>query len=510
MLPYLNAGSEHGKKYIVAFQGLNYGQGYADGEFSECENLSAAEYPCISQRAARTVEGHYAAPTGLHAKEGLVVIDGTSVLYNGEAVGTVTAGRKQMATIGNYVVIFPDKVYLNAKTKEFRSMEERYTATGLKFTDSTITTKGDAWPFKVGDAVQIRGCSTTENNREAERSIIVRGVSGQTMTFSENAFTAAEESGSVTISREVPDLEHICENNYRLWGVKGNTIYGSKYSDPFNFYYYDTGTADAAYWIDVGTDGEFTGCVPYSSHICFFKEHYLHKLYGSKPSNFQLVHSQVYGVQAGSERSMQVINETLYYKGVNGVYAYTGGVPELISDKFGTRRFADACGASDGGSKYYISMRSGLEWGLWVYDVLRGLWLREDGLHCVDMTFHDGHVWLLAADGTLYKVDETEDRSQVAWSVTFAPFNETVNERKGYSKFHLRLEMDAGSQLEIDMKRNLDKTWTKVYSTTNEKARTLTVPVIPARCDSVEIRLRGKGECRVRTFIREFFEGSDV
>lgn len=505
MLPILNSSKQTNKKYVVAFRGINYGEGHQEGEFSESMNISSALYPCMGQRFARIHEGTYGSPSSMHTKEGLVVISGGAVMYNGRAVGTVSEGRKQMATIGNYVIIFPDKVYYNVETGEFGSMEASLTAANLTFTNSTITTGGNAWPFRVGDAVTLTGCTThAENNK----TVIVRGVNGTTLTFYENTFTEGTEAGTVTVKRDVPDLDFICESNYRLWGTKGNTIYGSKYGDPFNFNNFDGLTGDS-YYIQVGSDGEFTGCIPYGSHVCFFKENTLHKLYGSKPSNFQIVTSQVYGVQAGSERSMCVINETLFYKGVLGVYAYTGGVPELVSEKLGQRRYKNACAATDG-TRYYICMEGEDGYHLFDYDVSQNIWAHEDGLHCVDMSTHNGFVYLLAADGSLYRVDESGDISDVEWSVTFCPFNETMNERKGYSKFHMRLDMAAGAYLKAEIKRNTDRRWQTVCTTHNDRAQTVSVPILPARCDSLQIRLSGKGECTLRTFIREFFTGSDV
>lgn len=507
ILPYLTETGEPGKKYVVGFKGLNFGEGYQDGELADCMNLSSEKYPCISQRAARIKVGSYISPTTLHAKDGLLVIDGTRVIYNGTNVGTVTAGRKQTATIGNYVVIFPDKVYYDVKNATFGNMEATYSAAKgtLTFTASTITTTGADWPFRVGDAVEITGCTTAAENNKTP---IIRGVSGKTLTFYDNTFTAASEAAAVTIKRKIPDLDFICESNYRLWGTHGNTIYSSKYGDPLNFFVFD-GLSSDSYYIDVGSDGEFTGCMPYSSHICFFKENTLHKLYGSKPANFQIVTANVYGVQAGCERSMCIVNEQLLYKGVNGVYSYNGGVPELVSDKFGTVRYSEAAAACDG-ERYYISMKNGTVWSLFVYDVLRNMWLREDDTHALDMAFSDGYVYFLDASGDLYKIDRSADRSDIEWSATFCPFNETVNERKGYSKFHLRMDLSAGAWLSIDIKTDGDTLWRCIYTTHNERAKTISVPIIPTRCDSVSIRIRGRGECTVRTFIREFQQGSDV
>ena len=506
LLPFLSEVQNASKKYSVVFRGINYGEGTQDGEFAETHNLSTELYPCITQRAARVKAGQYTSPTTLHAKGDLLVIDGTKVIYGGAVVGEVTEGKKQTATIGNYVVIFPDKKYYNVATKVFGSMEETYTATGLTFGTSTISKNGANFPFRDGDAVTITGCTNNENNKSAE--IIIFGVSANELTFADNTFTQATESGSVTIKRRVPDLDFICESNYRLWGTHGNTIFSSKFGDPLNFFARE-GLAGDGYDIEVGSEGEFTGCIPYSSHICFFKENTLHKLYGTKPSNFQINTVNVYGVQSGSERSMHIVNEQLLYKGVGGVYAYTGGVPELISEKLGNKRYSDAVACCDG-ETYYISMKQGGKYSLFALDVAKNIWLREDDTQAVDMAFHNGKVHFIDSDGGLYYIDKTADRSDVEWGATFCTMHETMNERKGYSKFHLRMDLSAGAWLAVDIKTDNDLQWQQVYTTHNEKARTVSIPIMPTRCDSIDIRLRGKGKCTVKAFIREFTTGSDV
>lgn len=518
MLPILNSTKQTNKKYVVAFRGINYGEGWQDGEFSDTKNVSSAQYPCLTQRFGRVDSGYnHRYSLGLYAKSGLLQMTystaghiylqfNNEVKYTQQPGGTIFDMRpKRFASIGNYIIIFPDKAWYNIVTGEVGKMEETYTAAGLTFEGNKIVTAGDAWRFRVGDAVTISGCSAhAENNK----TLIVRGVSGQELQFYDNSFTAGAEAGAVTVKRSVPDLDYICESNYRLWGVKGNTIYGSKYGDPFNFNCFDGLTSDS-YYIDVGSDGEFTGCIPFGSHVCFFKENTLHKLYGSKPSNFQIVTSQVYGVQKGSSKSMCIINETLFYKGVLGVYAYTGGVPELVSEAFGMRRYHDAVAATDG-TRYYISMADeDNNWHFMNLDVEKNIWVHEDNLHCIDMGQLNGKVYMLSEEFLGY-IDEEADISDVEWSATFCPFTEVMNEKKGYSKFHMRLDLEAGSYLVVEMKRNIDRKWQTVFRTHNERAQTVTVPVLPARCDSVEIRLSGKGECKLRTFIREFNIGSDI
>lgn len=402
------------------------------------------------------------------------------------------------------------EITIKKATSEELTFEDNSFIEATEVGSITITRKADGeFPFSKGDSVTITGCSESGNNKDTE--IIIRGVSDSKdeITFDNNAFTeVVNESNEVTIKRSVPDLDFVCESNYRLWGTHGNTIYASKFSDPLNFASFE-GLASDSYAIDVGSEGEFTGCFPYSSHICFFKENTLHKLYGTKPSNFQITTVNVYGVQSGSERSMQIVNEQLLYKGVGGVYAYTGGIPELVSEKFGNKRYSEAVACCDG-ETYYISMKQGDKWDMFAYDVIKGIWLREDDTHAVDMTFHNGKVHYLDSDGVLYCIDKNADRSEIEWGATFCTLHETVNERKGYSKFHLRLDLDVGAWLCVDMKTDNDMVWRQIYTTHNSKAKTVSIPIIPTRCDSIDIRLRGKGKCTVKAFIREFTVGSDV
>lgn len=76
------------------------------------------------------------------------------------------------------------------------------------------------------------------------------------------------------------------------------------------------------------------------------------------------------GIQKGSEESLTVISETLFCKGRNSMYAYSGGIPELLIENFGTQRFFDAVGGT-GGERHCISMRTEKgNWGLYVFDTL--------------------------------------------------------------------------------------------------------------------------------------------
>lgn len=82
--------------------------------------------------------------------------------------------------------------------------------------------------------------------------------------------------------------------------------------DPTNWFSY-RGIAADSYAVTVGSDGAFTGAATCMGYALFFKENTLHKLYGSKPSDFQLTSLRCRGVAKNAARSLCVLNETLYY-----------------------------------------------------------------------------------------------------------------------------------------------------------------------------------------------------
>ena len=77
-------------------------------------------------------------------------------------------------------------------------------------------------------------------------------------------------------------------------------------------------------------------------------------------------------------------------------------------------------------------------------------------------------------------------------------------EKKGYSRFLMRVEMAEDSWLSVDVRTDQDSKWRRVYTTPSTGRRIISVPIIPTRCDSVSIRVYGKGDCTIKTFVREF------
>lgn len=369
--------------------------------------------------------------------------------------------------------------------------------------------------FFPGDRVSVSGCTNQPENDRGK--LEVQAVSGTTITFSlgENAlFTPGTETGAVTLVREVPDLDFICESGGRLWGVsnKDGCIYASRGGDPANFYAYITtsgATADGSWTLGVGSHGDFTACVAYGSGVLCWKENVLHKILGTHAGNYELFTYQIPGVQAGSEKSVQIINEVLYYKGRDGVYAYTGGTPRKLSGKLGLADYGRAVAGQDGRS-YLISMerRDTNTWETLRYDLETGLWMAEDAEEVTAFATLDGALYSLRGDTLYRQVGENDGDEKVEWSATFAPFSTAIHNKKGLSRLLLYLELDRESWVEVDLRED-GGAYRTVWTAKAGDARAVVVPVRPGRSERFQLRLRGKGRFVLRSMVRESHVGGD-
>ena len=526
-LPYARYANNPMQVRTIDFRGYCVKPIIADGQMRDMKNLSSDGYPNMSQRKMRrVVETKFKNPSSLTSrKEKLVVVDGTSVYYDGVKVGDVTSGEKQIASINSKICIFPDKKYYDTVDNEFGSLAASFSISTtdkvyIKVSNNAIIVSGAKFVgFKSGDAVKIDGF--TKNPRNNLSAILV-SASDTMLEFAPDTFIVSEgdpsyssadknykESGDISVTRSVPDLTFVMEYNNRLWGCAGSTIYASKLGDPTNWNYFN-GLSQDSYAVDVGSDGDFTGCAVTPSHLVFFKDNMMHKLYGSKPSNYQTADVRVEGVQAGCENSLCLINGILYYKSRNGVMAYDSGVPECISTDLGDDMYRDAAAGTDG-IKYYISMQRVKDesWHLFVFDPRNGMWHREDETHAQQFAYCKGELTYIDAETSKIMSTSGGTGEVIHWYAQLGEFIEFSDDKKIYSKVKARMKLDAGARVTVSVATD-GGAFIPVCTTYAQSERVVYVPIVPIRCDRFSIRLDGVGGCKVESIVREYTQGSEV
>ena len=231
-------------------------------------------------------------------------------------------------------------------------------------------------------------------------------------------------------------------------------------------------------------------------------------MYGTTPSNFELVASATMGIDTGSGESPAIAGETLFYLSPQGVTAYAGAVPTLLHDAFGTDRYKNAVGGTDG-IKYYISMKGDDGYRLFVYDTQKGMWHREDDIEAIGFAKTEEGSYILTKGGQLLQIDAGYGET-VDWWAEFGDFIEGEANRKGVSKIQMRFELAKGAKLKVEMNFDNHKRWDTVMQLVGEREKqSFVLPIIPRRADHWRLRLSGSGECTVYSIAREFYRGSD-
>lgn len=561
------------QSFVDAFRGYNCNSRIGPGEFTYMENLSSDGYPVLSPRRPRGLYANPASPQGLIAKEKLCYVDGADFVIGQDRISMDLStahgdNPKQLISMGAYVLIFPDKKYINtAAPEDFGSMEAHFTAEGVTLApcdaqaaeqNTTFTQpqtpenpgNGDLWldtsvnppslkqwsaatavwtciestyvklsapgmgkDFSACDGVSLTGLpdglpSSAVIQARGEDYLVIPGLLSQTQTL----------ETPVTVSRVLPRLDFVVECGNRLWGCRYGTdetgqpvnrLYASRLGDFRNWNCFQ-GISTDSYYVSLGTDGPFTGAVNYLGSPLFFKENCLHRIFGSLPSDFSVQDTPCRGVQPGCHRSLAIVGETLFYKSRSGVFAFDGSLPRLASFALGTDEYTDAVAGAHAG-KYYISMAGQDGHHLFAYDTARSLWHREDDLMVTSFASHGGELY--AIDGAKKRIlallgsgEPIEERVQ--YLAQTGELGLSSPEMKYISRITLRLYLAPGSTLTVDAQYDGEDTWEPLAVIHQSSLRSFTVPIRPRRCDFLRLRFRGEGDMKLYSLAKTIEKGS--
>lgn len=325
----------------------------------------------------------------------------------------------------------------------------------------------------------------------------------------------------ITVSREVPKMDYVCENQNRLWGCRYGTnadgkvvneIYASKQGDPKNWNCF-MGLSTDSYTVSLGSDGVFTGATSHAGYPLFFKENCFHKIYGSMPSEYQTQEVKARGVQKGSFRSLVTVNETLFYKSEKNICAYDGSLPVSVSDALGNESYSDAV-AGAVGDKYFVSMKDHKgKWHLFVCDTNKGVWHREDNTHALGFATLDGDLFYIDGDDNKIKCVNGSvgtKENPFDWYAESGVIGYAYPDNKYVSRFNIRMIASPGTKVSLYIQYDSNSKWEHKGTMEGKTLRSFTLPVIPRRCDHFRIKIVGHGEVQILSISKTLEIGSDV
>lgn len=542
---------------VSAFGGYRHDHLAGADQFYDMQNLTSDRFPLLSPRKARGRSATLQSPNGLCAKDELCYVDGTTLYYDGEAVGTVTDSPKQLISFGSSILIWPDKLRFDTLLQTLTPLGASYTSSG-SVTFSMCNLQGDVYSgytvadmppenpdggdlwldtmnaphvlkrysdasgqwvgvsasyIRIGapgigadfadyDGVSISGCTAGALNTSA----LLYAVSTDYVLIAGTLDEAFTQTAPLTIAREIPDFDFLCEKDNRVWGCSNTRreIACCKLGDPGNWNAF-MGISTDSYALTVGSGGDFTACCAFGGSVLFFKEDRLLKLLGTKPENYQLNAVPCYGVRQGSHASLAMAGGLLFYHARCGVCAYGGALPEVVGAPL-CARFRNAVG---GGwdDKYYVSMQDETNaWHLFVYDTRYGIWHREDASHALAFASLDGDLYMLLANGALFSLAGAGTaEAPFSWFAQTGELIERAHARP--QKLILRLEPSLGANLRVLLSYD-GGAFSDAGCLSAERKKPVVLPLRLRRCDSLRLRLEGTGECTLHALTFIFEEGS--
>lgn len=561
--------------HITSFSGLDMRPKTHKTAFADMKNMTCERLPVMAARKPRMRVRTLREPGGLFAHDKLCWVDGNGFYYDGQLKGTVSKGEKTFVRMGAYVLIWPDEKYYNTHTGEYGDLGATFTT----YSDVDVTcqlckvdgepyenvttgavapenpTNGQLWVDTSEATHVLRYYSTTAGMWQSVPTVYTKieseeigvlfkkndgvSISGMTTEQLNGSFYIVDRGDDyiivvalipqkhvqrerVTISRSIPKMDFVCENDNRIWGCSNekHEIYASVLGDPKNWNRF-LGLADDSYAATVGTAGDFTGAISHAGSVLFFKENVLHQMLGTAPKNFTLNDTVCRGVAKGSEKSLTHAHEYLLYKSPMDVCMMSGGstMPASISKMLGKAEGINAAGGSIGGV-YYMCVTMAGERKLLVYDTETAAWCAEDDMDVTHFAQLNNELYMLNRQGEIWSVngtapehlcdDTAKAEGDVEWMLQTGPIGLDEPDNKYISGIRLHMECDLGTVLRIDVQYDGHGVWQRLMKIEPTENRSLTIPIVPRRCRSMKLRLYGVGDAGLYSITKNIEQGSDV
>lgn len=393
--------------------------------------------------------------------------------------------------------------------------------------------------FKQWDGVRISGLSYEGGNENLRTQVEALNLEGALLQQVGTGFIeiagiidqAVELTGNIVIERRMPHLDYVTEAGNRLWGcrfgvVDGkvvNEILACKQGDCTNWQSYP-GISTDSYALSLGTDGAFTGAVTYLGTPVFFKENYIHKIYGSTPSSFSMAQTNCRGVGRDMGESVVTDGSAVFYRSAVDFCVWSGAYPQSIGQKIADLK-PDVVRGECLGNKIYYYIESGEEKSLLVFDTSTGGWYQET---CDEVCgfAKDGHVlYLLCRDRDgVFRIDsangevttllvdehtETLREGEVAWSAESGDVGFSTIGAQTVKMVQIRAKLGMGAVMQLFVSYDGGTFRPVMEKRGDGGAKAVTMVLKPVRCDHFRLRIEGRGACTLVSIAKTLELGSE-
>ena len=413
------------KNVKVSWSGLDRVHSIGSGTLYDCENTSVyySPYLSVSEKPFEVTKvpvlGY---PLSLHSYEDMVVVSSINYGFyiDGEntwaASGELKDGKYAFALNYEIIIYRPSDDKIFTVKKENDSGFTNFALTYYPGTPSlphmitadevqNLYKNCAAYLDSVRDDIDIsvtgfQFYSGTENKLPVTGTPSKRLIFGlannvaNTVNRTERRIYSADlkqadiyASNEITATDGLPPIRFLATHQGRVWGAKNTVVSASSYANYANWetdLSYITNETDgygaAHAWVsslqsDSYSSGDVTGIYNFLGNLIVFRKDYMFEISGTK-NPFRV--NDIINKGTIDGKSVAACGGILFFAGSDGVYAYTGNIPECISGNLDIRTLKKAVATADDRCYYLyaeaIRNSGDTEKKLYVYDTYENAW----------------------------------------------------------------------------------------------------------------------------------------
>ena len=454
-----------GKMKTIAFLGLNEKARPSDGEFISMKNISSEHFPYLAPSYPRTEQRAlttYSTVDVIDAPDIRIYIDGSNLKY-------YDIVEEEWVTIGSLGGYHPNTsmVYfegisadgLTAHKKLLVFPQRKYVDLSVDQGDWSISNFDETCPHEITRAVvhknRVWGIT---NDKTVHASVLGNPIIWNQITFGE---TAIDDSWTARISQG--------------WAM--------------------------------------ISAIVFQGRPTIIMSDRIYQVYGDEPANFSIVEIADFGTY--SIFGPAVHNNHLFIPTQDGVMIFDGTSARNIStDKLKTT--PSGAGVVSG-EKYYITHSN----TLYVYDIKNRIWTSKDftgtgGIARLITSIDSSALFALTNGASaqsvppkLYRLEIESGISTIESEAITGRIYEEISNKKGYSKLHIRVELQASSTFKIEVSYD-GGSYTTVVTQTTAGYKSIRQKLKLQRCDFFQLKISGTGRWKLHEIEREFIVRSDL
>lgn len=218
---------------MEVFKGYNHNPRIADGEFYDMNNMTSDLYPVLSPRPRRGLYADTGKASAIIAKEKLCWVDGPDFVIGDQRIFMeLTEGEKRLTSMGAYVIILPDRKYINTMYPEDRGNIDAVFEASESVEFRVCTKEGKPYSHIVKSTTEPENPPDEKDDELPvnERMVWINISNADSITL--NAYSRATNSWIpitpyTRISSAGIDAEFKKMDGITISGLKDETIFGS-------------------------------------------------------------------------------------------------------------------------------------------------------------------------------------------------------------------------------------------------------------------------------------------